>query len=162
MYVPSVTFNDKRLALANKGKYLGCMVSSNFLDKEYIKNEIRNTYAIGNLIIQHFQHCSSDVKLQDVLYYLLLCCFVPLPRHDILLIAHNKISASIRRPMNFSAATLFISVNVKNFSFQMCKLVNSVTNIICSSENCLALTMFNSGYFTKCKLKGEWDRVWFV
>ena len=149
IYVPGVELNGKILELGKTEKYLGFIVNDSFNDNDYIKNEIANTYARGNMIFRHLKHCSEDIKVKLYNSYCcnIYCCALVSAYHKTVLdkfpVACNKVFKSLMRvPRDFSASALFVSLNVCNFVTLMRKVVYSFLNSIQSSSNTLICYTF--------------------
>ena len=54
-------------------KYLGCYITSDFVDDRDLKRQARAIYSRGNMIVRKFSTCSVDVKNQLLGPILVVC-----------------------------------------------------------------------------------------
>ena len=61
---PLIVLSGNSLQYVSSYKYLGVTITSNMNDDAEIKNQCRNIYGRGNMIIKNFKHCDENVKCQ--------------------------------------------------------------------------------------------------
>ena len=62
-------------------------------------------------------------------------------------------------PRDFSAFALFVSLNVCNFAFSGASWFTVFFKSYSVASNRLTCILFNSVYFSKCKIKEECDKI---
>lgn len=62
LYLPTLYLNNQSLLYVTEVKYLGILLSANFKDDIDILRHVKYMYSSGNLIVNRFKHCSSEVK----------------------------------------------------------------------------------------------------
>jgi hypothetical protein len=166
LYIPNVTLNDSVIRKVHIEKYLGFIVNDDCYDNHHIIHEMRSTYARGGMLLRNFKHCSVDVKIKLYQAYCsnVYCCGLISAYHKTvfnkLRVAFNKIFKSLLcKPTRSSASSLFVSMNVDNFLVRRRKLVYSFLKRVSSTTNSIIDCIFNSCFFSNCKLKKEWNTV---
>jgi len=60
--VPDFTLAGNVVDSVNQHKYLGFILSYDYMDDDDINRQIRGLYTCGNMLIKCFKHCSDPVK----------------------------------------------------------------------------------------------------
>ena len=64
------------LCWVDEYKYMGCYITSDFVDDRGLKRQTRAIYCRGNMIVRKFSTCSVDVKILSGLELLSALIFI--------------------------------------------------------------------------------------
>ena len=121
--LPKLSLGNNVLRWETKHKYLGVIVSSDLTDDDDIERQIQAIYIRGNMLIQKFRQCSTDVKLELFriyccsLYMSQLWCNYKSSSHKRITVAYNNVFRSlmnIKRGESISGA--YVANNINRFA----------------------------------------------
>lgn len=161
--IPTVYLDNTPLKLVTKQKYLGNVITSDNTDDCDILNQVRSTYARGNMLIKYFKHCSNAVKcsLFKTYCYNFYCCH--LWRNF-----RNQSSKKLKVAYNNIFRKLFMFDSRTSISHQLALLKMDHIYVILRksiyrfamrvqlSNNVLIRTIADSFVFTSSKLYTHW------
>ena len=154
IHVPDVILNDKCLSWVEEHKYLGVFISFNMSDNRDIQRQTRSTYARGNMLINKFRHCSSDVKLQLFKSYCtsLYCCALwsnySTNVYSKVKVAYNNIFRSLMKVDRFASVShAFLQMNLDSFSVLVRSNIFSLRKRLLGSDNCIIDCIMSSTHF---------------
>jgi hypothetical protein len=144
LYVPKFVLGQSVIRTVSSETYLGYILNNEALDDDHILKEMRNLFARGNMLIRNFRHCSEEVKISLYKTFCsnIYCCplWYRFKRCTIkkIHVACNKVfKALMNVPRDFSASTLFVESNVRNFPALRRKLVYGLRTRVYASANVL-------------------------
>ena len=59
-----IVLNGKKLTYLDSHKYLGVIIRHDMFDDMSISQQVKGTYARGNILISIFRKCDDDVKVK--------------------------------------------------------------------------------------------------
>ena len=154
---PSIHLSGNELNFVNTHKYLGNIISSNSLDDDDIKRQIRSTYTQGNLLVRKFRNCSEDVKsylFKTYCYNMYNCqlwCAFTATTMKRMKVAYNNVFRmlmGIKRRCSVSQA--YANKNICSFDALLRKCIwNSYRRALCSKNHLInvlvSIPHFNYG-----------------
>ena len=166
LHIPAVTLGQEPLRWVTQHKYLGVIVNNQGNDEADMGRQIQAIYSRGNILIQNFNHCSANVKLElfktycSNLYASHLWNKFSQAKYKRIQTAYNNVFRSlmcINRRESISAA--FVSSNVDCFQVVLRKAVYSFSSRVMTSSNILVSTVLHSAYFIYCSnLFNQWKK----
>ena len=144
--------------------------SDSCTDIDDIRREIRAVYTRGNMLLQNFRHCSTEVKKQLFKSYCtsfycssLWSNFSRNTLEDLKVSYNNVFRFLFKLPRRGSVSYHFVNKDIPNFSLVRRILCNSILKRVLSSTNSLICNLVDSTFFTssKCKVFSEWMNVLF-
>ena len=146
-------------------KYLGVQLTANYKDDSDIRQQCRNVYSRGNMLIRNFKTCSNHLFktfCSNICCSTLWCRFTDESMRR-LKVAYNRI---FRIPMGLehrtSMSAEFIVRDMDPFAVILRKAIASFRKGIFSNDNILVRTAVDSVFFTFCRLSRRWSKALFV
>ena len=134
-------------------------------DNRDIQRQVRSIYARGNMLINKFRHCSSDVKLQLFKSYCtsLYCCALwsnySSNAYSKVKVAYNNIFRSLMKVDRYASVShAFLLMNLDSFSVLVrANIVNSRKRLL-ESDNCIIDCIMSSTHFLFCSnINKKWN-----
>jgi hypothetical protein len=151
--VPYIYLYGKPLRQVAEQKYLGVFISSKQSDTRDLKRQMCAIYARGNMLIQKFRKCSTDVKIQIFKSYCNVYCGqlwskYPDYAYRSVKVAYNNICRSLfcidRRQ---SISRFFVENNMNNFDVMLRKAVFGFRERVYLSFNSVLMACISSTFF---------------
>ena len=145
-------------------KYLGCYITSDFVDDRDLKRQARAIYYRGNVIVRKFSTCSIDVKNQlfrsyiSCLYCSALWLKFSTATFSMTRVAYNNVYRAlmgISRGYGHSISRKYCTNNIDGFEAVLRKMISSLRgrlhkSLYCCGFLCILLySMVNLGYRNK-------------
>ena len=149
-------------------KYLGVFISNDRKDDLDVRNQTRNLYSRGNIIIRNFSKCSEQVKCHLFSSFCTSFYCAPLWHHCTIeslrrmKVAYNRIfRILLGLEYRISMSNAFVTRGLNPFIVIVRKLIVSLRKRLLNSENTLVKTIVDSLYFVNCKLVEKWTKIIF-
>ena len=161
--------NGKNIEYVTDHKYLGVFMSTDCKDDLSIRNQRRNLYSRGNMLIRNFKRCNESVKCLlfksfcSNLYSAALWNSYKQKNLDQLKVAYNRvfrILMSLQGRVSMSA--VFVNYSLDPFKVLIRKSIRSLRERIVNSENILIQAIVRSNYFSFSTLHMKWTRNLFA
>ena len=144
-------------------KYLGVLLSNDCKDDNDIKQQCKNLYSRGNILIRNFNKCTDEVKC---LLFKTFCsniyCSALWNKYNVesmrqLKVGYNRVfRILLRLEHRVSMSANFISRRLDPFPVVLRKSISSFRTRILYSGNILLRAIVDSDYFTFCSLSKHW------
>lgn len=170
LFIPCLYLNGKSLVFVKEIKYLGLNLSSDFKDDCDILRHIKYIYSRGNLIVNRFKQCSSDVKhlLFKTFCISMYGCMLWSCYTDNVLrkccVAFNNIYRALFKINNrVSISKEYVTQNVNSFAVLRRK---SAYNFLCrlrDSQNTIVQVIYSSQHFIyNSTLNTKWHTILYL
>ena len=166
---PVFLLNEVRLECVDTVKYLGQIITDDWMDDADIQRQKRKIYAQGNTLIRKFYMCSLNVKIQLFRSYCtsFYCSHLWWNHKQSvmkrLVIAHNDVfRILLSLPRRTSASQLFVSHNVPSCNMILRKQVYGFSNRLDMSSNAIIQSMLGSCYTFESQLRKHWRYMLYV
>ena len=150
-------------------KYLGVQLTANYKDDTDIRQQCRNVYSRGNMLIRNFKTCSNEVKCHlfktfcSNIYCSTLWCRFTDESMRRLKVAYNRIFRILMGlEHRTSMSAEFIVRDMDPFVVILRKAIASFRKRIFSNDNILVRAVVDSVFFTFCRLSRRWSKALFV
>ena len=149
--VPSFKINGETIQEVNNVKYLGHIIYNTLCDDKDILRQCRQLYARGNMLLQKFYMCSTEVKLTllrtfcSPMYTAQLWWNYTVATIRKLHVAYNNVfRLLLNQPKYSSASTMFVEYHVPDSKAVIRNLVYKFMWKLVASYNKLVIAIINS------------------
>ena len=161
--VPKFTLNNVPLKTVCKQKYLGVIISEEFTDDLDMDRQKKSIYCTGNMLIRRFQSCSDSVKTLlfktycTNMYGCHLWAKYSKSSYSKLKVAYNCICRHLMKLSRYDSMSNFmVSSHIKTLPEIRRTYMYGFYTRLCSSDNSVINTIFNSMSFQKGAIFNEW------
>ena len=169
LHVPDIVLNTKAISIVKEHRYLGILLQNNQNDEDDMKRHVKAIYSRGNILVDRFRNCSTNVKNYlfraycSNAYGCQLWATYRKPMYQKVKVAYNDVYRkllNIRRGESIS--TVYVSHNIDSFCVLLRKLVYSLKCRLCSSENELIKSVMHVSVFGNSKLSTKWNSILYL
>lgn len=164
MIAPSIFLNGRPLKFDSNQKYLGVVLCDSQRDDLDIAQQLRGTYARGNMILKNFSNCTTNVKCQLFKSYCssFYCCQLwhSYTKESLrkLKVAYNRVfRLLLKLDHRVSISHALVSHGVDHFDVILRNSITGFSNRLSKSANGIINIVFNSLFFLKSKLYADWE-----
>ena len=162
---PNIILSGQVIRYVESFKYLGHVITSDFMDDHDIEREIKNLYVRGNTIIRRFGFLNTDVQCSLFksycypLYTASLWCNYRQSTLNKLKVAYNNIMRQLMGvPRWHSARTMFVNLRIKSFFENLRTISYSLLKRVLTCNNSVVRTILHSDCFLGSDQRARWVR----
>lgn len=162
IFIPVILLNEKEITIVHKHKYLGIIITDDFMDNMDIGRITKSIYASGNILISRFFKCTDNVKV--TLFKTFCCnfygnhlwCNFYKQSLEKARKAFNKIFCKFFNIKRIDVTKTLLYFNINPFIVILRKSSYGFKNRLSNSENILIKTVHNSLFFLTSSLYKRW------
>ena len=162
-----VVLGNQKISYCKEQKYLGHMYSNDLSDDDDIWRQTRSIYARGNAIVNKFQHCSNEVKIQLFKAYIcnlytsqLWCEYKASTMHLLKMSYNNVFRKFFGLNRRCSVSTELVQRSIKTFQNVIQNYIRSTYKRLYQSKNVLLSSMCKCDIMLNSKLMRHWYNVY--